>query len=253
LEHPNIGDARQGNELGYKHNLLYIFTDCPVCHKQRWVAKSSKIKVCENCTPNMIIPVCKGTIENPVHGDQRRGIEVGYPQAPGARFVWDVCKDCGHGAWKWARIDGTPVKTSGCRQCGYLRAKPYLSRGYIIVTLRPNDFFYPMASKKSALSKGSGVLEHRLVMAKHLNRLLQPWEIVHHKNGIKTDNRIENLELTMNGAHIVQHSKGYKDGYAQGLTDGRNAQIKELQKQNEELLTQMKLLRWQLTEQGLVK
>ena len=68
-------------------------------------------------------------------------------------------------------------------------------------------------------------------MARYLNRCLQRWEHVNHKNGIKDDNNIGNLEIQTPSEHMRSHTKGYKDGYCRGLTDGRNAQILQLKRE----------------------
>jgi hypothetical protein len=53
------------------------------------------------------------------------------------------------------------------------------------------------------------ILEHRLVMEQQLGRYLSKKEVVHHKNGVKTDNRPENLEVfESNAEHLAATLKG---------------------------------------------
>lgn len=173
----------------------------------------------------------------PELGEIRRAEEIGYKGHD--RCVWAACPECGK--LRWIKI--YKVHSRLCLRCSRLMARNGQWKGgrhkdksgYISVKLSPDDFFYPMTRAYGY------VFEHRLVTAKHLGRCLQPWEKVHHRDGIRDHNEYNNLKLTTNGSHAIEHSKGYRDGYQKGLIDGRTKQIAELKQE-------IRLLRWEIKE-----
>jgi len=87
---------------------------------------------------------------------------------------------------------------SGEAHYNWKGGRSYDTRGYVMISDRHHG----------------RIAEHRLVMEAHLGRKLKSSEIVHHINGIKDDNRIENLELHDRSKHCSHHTKEH---WKQGL------------------------------------
>lgn len=114
------------------------------------------------------------------------------------------CEICG----KVYKVQNRAVKrrktcSIGCRS-KYLSQrfhgeKNHMWKGGIIVF--KDGYRYVKSYDHPYKNSGGYVAEHRLLMEKKLGRYLTKNEQVHHRNGIKGDNRIDNLEIVIDKLH----------------------------------------------------
>jgi len=152
----------------------------------------------------------------PQIGEIKRARDIGLNYEPYHKLMWMACEICGKERWV-SVIRNKPI----FRRCQKCATRDPITRekqrqrhlgegstwwkggirhdmdGYVYIYINSDSPYISMVSQANRNVAGGGYIsEHRLVMAKHLGRLLKPYEVVHHKNHIRNDNRIENLYLT---------------------------------------------------------
>ena len=107
--------------------------------------------------------------------------QIGHPQYNTGHTRFKKGQNLGEEHWNWK---GGKQKTGN---------------GYVHLYM-PN---HPNADNRGR------IFEHRVVMEKKMGRYLRKAEVIHHINGIRSDNRVNNLRLyTSNGDHISDELSG---------------------------------------------
>lgn len=117
-----------------------------------------------------------------------------------------VCKKCGSDKrviyYEYSKFKGF------CRSCAAKMTKKRIAN-HPDGKARDKDGYVRIAGHQDhpRSNRAGQVLEHHLIMEEKIGRYLEEGEVVHHKNGIKDDNRIENLELMKKGEHARLHGE----------------------------------------------
>ena len=118
--------------------------------------------------------------------------------------VWEACPKCNRERWVKRNARGTccqycmtPPTYYGSENNRWNETKKTITKSGVRVYVTSDHPFFVMAHK---CSRDYAILEHRLVMATHLSRCLESWEVVHHIDGDNCNNSLDNLVLLPNQA-----------------------------------------------------
>jgi len=178
---PEIGEVRSAKELGKKSDSsAYVYQPCPCCGlNPRWVRRPKAHRICVKCARKMML-------DDKESGLTDKLISNGLARmSKNGRIEYKhTCRVCGKdGLWDQKRdIDRTcslkcahSVRLSGDKSPKWNGGRR-ITMGYSDIMIYSDNPFYAMSH-----DSGHGchyIPEHRLVMAQHLGRCLESWEIV---------------------------------------------------------------------------
>src|SRR5262245_26005102 len=178
--------------------------NCPTCKQIFYSSEKDRTYCSPACrisglrkTPiTKVCPTCQKSFK-PRYRQIHCSIACGLTRRTGPRFhlrsiTPRPCKQCGViFRPTWSKTELCSKECSGKWSNRNKPGKYTTTKGYVLVR-KPDH---------PASGMTGDVMEHRLVMEAHLGRVLTKKEVVHHKNGRKDDNRLENLQLMTKTAH----------------------------------------------------
>ena len=150
-------------------------------------------------------------------------IAVYAPDGPTHRrypHMYDTCS-CGGPKTKISklcracRMEARAAEVPRCSNCTRKLAQPG-----VLCWRCLNEQRLENAARANRYVERSGKREHRVVMEEVLGRPLRSDEHVHHKNGLKWDNRPENLEVLSPKEHLRAHMRKTDDAVKQLILSG---------------------------------
>lgn len=196
---------RDADVLRYKH--MTPETEAEIVEAYKQGSTQSELHRKYNCTSATIRNVLK---RNNVEITPWEHVRLKPEQVEELRDMWNEgvprreilrhFKTSGATLNRWIKLLGEPLKrsaASGEKHGSWKGGRIKSINGYISKWISPDDPLFCMANSQGYTP------EHRYVMAKYLDRPLRKEETVHHINGDRTDNRLENLQL-----RIGQHGNG---------------------------------------------